>query len=95
MMVSSESEDDVLMISDEVSTFFQQWILNFAFIYHVCHRKELFDSLKSSEGTISLLDRSSCAIKGIEMVSWRIHDGVGGDWGRFDSYPISEEILPH
>ena len=32
--------------------------------------------MKNSEGTVYLLDGSSCVIKGIGTVSWRTHDGA-------------------
>ena len=44
--------------------------------YHVCCRKELFDSIKSSEGTVHLSDGSSCAIEGIRTISMKEHDGT-------------------
>ena len=75
-MTSSESKDDVLEISDEVSSSFQQWILYSTCTYYVCCRKEQFNSLESSDGTIYLLDGLSCAIRSIETVSWKTHDGA-------------------
>ena len=72
----SDSDGDVLEISDEVSTSSQQWILDSACPYHVCCREEQFDSLENSEGTVYLPDGSSCAIRGIGTVSWRTHDGA-------------------
>ena len=72
----SDLDVDVLKISDEVSTSSQQWILDSACPYHVCCREEQFDSLENSESTVYLPDGSSCAIRGIETVSWRTHDGA-------------------
>ena len=72
----SDSDGDVLKISDEVSTSSQQWILDSACPYHVCCREEQFDSLENSEGTVYLPDGSSCVIRGIRTVSWRIYDGA-------------------
>ena len=55
----SDSDGDVLEISDEVSTSSQQWILDSACPYHVCCREEQFDSLKSNEGTVQYqMDRA-------------------------------------
>ena len=72
----SNLDGDVFEISDEVSTSSQQWILDSACPYHVCCREEQFDSLENSEGTVYLLDGSSCAIRGIETVNWSTHDGA-------------------
>ena len=72
----SDSNGDVLEISDEVSTSSQQWILDSACPYHVCCREEQFDSLENSESTVYLPNGSSCAIRGIGTVSWRTHDGA-------------------
>ena len=36
----------------------------------------MFNSLETSEGTMFLLDGSSCEIKGNEMVSMKLHDGT-------------------
>ena len=47
----SDSDGDVLEISDKVSTSFLQWILDSACPYHVCCREEQLDSLENSEGT--------------------------------------------
>ena len=72
----SDETDDVMMVSDEVSTSFHQWIMDSAYSHHVCCREELFNSLESSEGIIRLPDRSNCAIKDIETVSMKVHDGT-------------------
>ena len=72
----SDSNRDVLEISDVVSTSSQQWILDYACPYHICCREEQFDSLKNSEGIVYLPDGSSYTIRDIRMVSWRTHDGA-------------------
>lgn len=59
----------VILISNEVSTFFSQWILDYSSSYHIYHRKEMFDSLDSSKGDVHLPCRSSYVIKGIKIVS--------------------------
>ena len=38
-----EESGDVLLASDEISTSFSKWILNFIDSHHVCFREELFD----------------------------------------------------
>ena len=66
----------LMMVSDEVSTSSHQWIIDSVYSHHVCYREELFDFLESSEDTVYLSDESSCAIKGIEIVSMKVHDGI-------------------
>ena len=36
----------------------------------------MFDSLKTDDGTVFLLDGSSCEIKDSRMVSMKLHDGT-------------------
>ena len=71
-----ETDDYVLMVSDEVSTSFYHWILDSTYLHHVCYRKELFNSLKSSENIVHLSDGSSCAIEDIKTISMKVHDGI-------------------
>lgn len=63
-------------------------VLNFAYLHHVYCREELFDSLKSAEGTIHLLDILSYAIKNVGIISLSTHDGVVGKLGDVNTYQV-------
>ena len=52
--------------------------MDFRFYMHlyVCCKEEQFDFVENSESIIYLSDGSSCAIRGIETVSWMTYDGI-------------------
>lgn len=57
-----------------VSTMYPLLPLNKFCLHHICCREKLFNSLKSREGIVYLLDRSSYMINSIETVSLQTHD---------------------
>lgn len=64
------------MVSDEVTLFFQQWILDSTCSHYVYYREKLFDFVESREDAIHLPNGLSCAIKDEGIANFKLHDGT-------------------
>jgi hypothetical protein len=53
------------------------WVLDSGSTFHVCHRRDLFNSFQEvSSGTVTLVDRSTLSIVGVGVVRFQMWNGM-------------------
>ena len=70
------------------------WILDFANSYHICGKREWFDTYEKSDGdSMVLVNDDEVKVAGIGTVKLKLHDGIVKTLGEVRHVPKLEKNL--
>jgi hypothetical protein len=72
----SEVDGDLLSISSGNDALSKSWLLDYACSYHMCPKKEWFDTYKPYNSTAITSNDATCLVIGIGTVKIKMFDGV-------------------
>ena len=73
---SSEVDGDLLSVSSGNDALLESWVLDSACFYHMCPKKEWFDTYKPCNSTVIMGNDATYSIIGIGTVKIKMFDGV-------------------
>ena len=73
---NSEVDGDLLSVSSGNDALSESWLLDYACSYHICPKKEWFDTYKPCNSTIIIGNDATCLVIGIGIVKIKMFDGV-------------------
>ena len=73
----TESEGELLSVSDKSQNIADEWILDSGCTYHMCPNRDLFSTYEPvSQGVVLMGNNASCKVAGIGTVKIKMFDGV-------------------
>ena len=72
----SEVDGDLLSVSSGNDALLESWVLDSACFYHMCPKKEWFDTYKPCNSTVIMGNDATYSIIGIGIVKIKMFDGV-------------------
>ena len=73
---NSEVDGDLISVSSGNDALSKSWLLDSACSYHMCPKKEWFDTYKPYNSTSIMSNDATCLVIGIGTVKIKIFDGV-------------------
>ncbi len=72
----NEVDGDLLSVSSCDDALSESWFLDFACSYHMCLKKEWFDTYKPYNSTVIMGNDATCLVIGIGTMKIKMFDGV-------------------